>query len=186
MGKNFSRNNIGKRKASDLYETPYSLTQLLLNTVKLRGSILEPACGNGAIVKVLNEYGYICKFYDIETDFLKETDFYDTIITNPPYSLSLEFIIKAKEISDNFFFLLPISYLHGITRYKKIYTDHSFNLREVFVFTRYPLLGEDLRDDGKHHTGMMAYAWYWFDRHHLGKPEISWLNNNPYVLRKDN
>lgn len=34
-GKNFSTNNTGKRKKSDFYETPYSLTWLLLEHEKL-------------------------------------------------------------------------------------------------------------------------------------------------------
>lgn len=42
-GKNFSTNNTGKRKKSDFYETPYSLTWLLLEHEKLEGTILEPA-----------------------------------------------------------------------------------------------------------------------------------------------
>lgn len=78
-------------------------------------SILEPACGNGAIVKVLKEKGFakiIC--YDKETNFLKETKQYPYIITNPPYSLAYEFIQKAKEIAySEFAMLLPLSYLHG-------------------------------------------------------------------------
>lgn len=36
-GKNFSTNNSsGKRKKSDFYETPYSLTRLLLKKRKIR------------------------------------------------------------------------------------------------------------------------------------------------------
>jgi len=35
-GKNFSCNNTGKRKKSDYYETPYCLTQELLNIVQLK------------------------------------------------------------------------------------------------------------------------------------------------------
>ena len=48
-GKNYSCNNTGKRKKSDFYETPYSLTEQLLEVEKLSGSILEPARGNGEI-----------------------------------------------------------------------------------------------------------------------------------------
>jgi len=183
-GKNFSCNNIGKRKRSDFYETPYSLTRLLLDKVKLIGTILEPACGNGAIVKVLNEYGYEVKSYDRDTDFLTETSYYNTIITNPPYSLSFEFIQKAKQISDNFLFLLPLAYLHGKSRYDNIYMDKHFPLKKIFVFTRYPLLGEKLREDGKHNTGMMVYAWFWWDKSYNKQPTIDWLDNDPFILRK--
>jgi hypothetical protein len=184
-GKNFSANNSsGQRKESDFYETPYSLTRLLLSKETLTGTLLEPACGNGAIVKVLQEYGYTVTGYDIETDFLKESQHYDTIITNPPFSLAKEFIYKAKEVSDRFYFLLPLSYLHGKERYDTIYCDKSFKLRKVYVFTRYPMLGDVLREDGKHRTGMMVYAWYCFERGWVGASEIDWLDNNDCVCKK--
>jgi hypothetical protein len=75
-GKNFSTNNAsGKRKKSDFYETPYSITRHLLNVEDFDYSltICEPACGEGAIVKVLNEKTNNVISYDIEKNFLTET-----------------------------------------------------------------------------------------------------------------
>lgn len=184
-GKNYSTNNRGSRKKSDFYETPYSLTELLLEKETMIGNILEPACGNGAIVKVLKKNGYMnITAYDKETDFLKETKKYDTVITNPPFSLAYEFIQKAKQVSDVFYFLLPLNYLHGKKRYDNIYSDKDFRLETIYVFTRYPLLGEPLREDGKHNTGMMVYAWYKFNKNYKEEPIIRWLDNDSYILRK--
>ena len=186
MGKNFSTNNTGKRKKSDFYETPYSLTRLLLEKEKLVGSILEPAFGGGAICKVLTEYKYSYIGYDIKNDFLKQTKKYDTIITNPPYSLSQKFILKAKENSKKkIIFLLPLSYLHGKKRYDEIWLDKIFPLARIYVFTRYPLLGEKLHQDGKHNTGMMVYAWYVWEKYYKGKPTIEWLDNNRFILKSN-
>jgi len=185
-GKNFSTNNTGKRKKSDFYETPYSLTRLLLDKEKLVGEILEPAIGDGAIGKVLNEYQYSYMGYDLENDFLKQTQKYDTIITNPPYSISQKFILKAKENArKKILFLLPLSYLHGKKRYDEIWTDKVFPLAKVYIFTRYSLLGEELRQDGKHNTGMMVYAWFVWEKKHKGEPVIGWLDNNEYVLKNE-
>lgn len=176
-GKNFSSNNTGKRKKSDFYETPYSLTWLLLENEKLEGTILEPAKGNGAISNIVGGTSY-----DIEKDFLKETEQYDTIITNPPFSLAQEFILKAKEIArKKIIFLLPLSYLHGKKRFDTIWTDKSFPLSRIYVFTRYPMLGEKLREDGKHNTGMMVYAWYVWEKGYVGEPIIKWLDNNSFI-----
>lgn len=186
-GKNFSCNNTGHRKQSDFYETPYSLTQLLLNVEKLKEPILEPACGKGAIKRVLKLNGYTdITAYDIlkGKDFLKEIKHYTTIITNPPYSLSMKFIEQAKKLSDEFYFLLPLTYLHGIERYEKLYKKPTFPLRKIYVFTRYPMLGEPLRSDGKINTGMMVYAWFCFSKNYKGNPEISWLDINKYILSK--
>lgn len=187
MSKNFSCNNLGQRKKSDFYETPYSLTEQFLERERerVKGNILEPSCGNGAIVKVLQKYGYNVIARDISTgfDFLKETERYDAIITNPPFSLAFEFIQKSKTLTDYLAFLLPLSYLHGKKRFDNIYSDASFPLSRIYVFTRYPMLGDALRDDGKYRTGMMVYAWFVWDKKSTNKnPEIFWIDNNKFVI----
>jgi hypothetical protein len=63
--------------------------------------------------------------------------------------------------------------------------DKSFPLKNIWVFTRYPLLGEPLREDGKFHTGMLVYAWYEWDKTFNGLPTINWLDVDKYVLRKN-
>lgn len=187
MGKNFSRANTGKRRKSDFYETPYSITRHLFEKESFDFSrvCLEPACGNLAMVKVLLEYFPNVQFSDIENDFLEETRTFDYVITNPPYSLALPFILKAKEITkQKFCMLLPLSYLHGKKRFDQLYQDRKFPLKSINVFTRYPLLGDELREDGKYRTGMMVYAWYVWDKEHQGPPRLNWIDNNEDVLRK--
>lgn len=193
-GKCYSKVNRGQRKASDLYETPYSMTRQLLDvwfpfTKTVDKQIFEPACGNGAIVKVIKEYGYDVISSDIlwgdEYDFLKETKKFGCIITNPPYSIANEFICHAKRIAVTVAMLLPLNYLQGVTRYREgLYT----NLEFVYVFTRMSRLDipffTPLREDGKYETGMQAYAWYIWNYRFEGSPSIHWINNNEYVLRK--
>ena len=189
-GKNFSANNAtGKRKKSDFYETPYTLTRKFLDVeyFNKNSTVCEPACGGGAISKVLNEYWEDDKItaYDKETNFLWDFDEYNYIITNPPFSLAFEFIQKAKQLAKSkFALLLPLSYLHGKKRYDEIYSDRSYGLEKVYVFTRYPMLGEALREDGKYNTGMMVYAWYVWINGYSGLPTIDWLDNNEDVLSK--
>jgi len=191
-GKNFSANNAsGKRREADFYETPYSLTRLLLQKITpLKGmSVLEPSCGNGAIVKVLKEEGFKnITAYDLKdgTDFLQETRQFDLIYGNPPYSKAFEFIQKAKRVARHgFYYLLPLSYLHGKQRYDEIYNRHDdYRLKHVFVFTRYPMLGEPLREDGKIHTGFIVFAWFHWVEGYDGQPSIDFLDNHPYILKK--
>ena len=118
-GKNFSGVNRGQRKDSDFYETPYSITRQFLDREDFSNcnSVLEPASGNGAIVKVLAEHFKFKKpeqlqFYDLSygRNFLEEKGSFDAIITNPPFSLAKEFILKAKEVAtQKFAMLLPLS-----------------------------------------------------------------------------
>lgn len=189
-GKNFSCNNVaGQRKKSDFYETPYSMTGRFLEEEYFDSalSFCEPACGKGAIVKVLQEITENITSYDIEKNFLLDDAHYDYIITNPPFSLAYEFIQQAKKLTrKKFAFLLPLSYLHGKKRFDHVYSDREFPLAGVYVFTRYPMLGEPLREDGKYNTGMMVYAWFVFDRTYEGEPIIRWIDNNDDVLSKRN
>ena len=190
-GKNYSRNNSnGKRKKSDFYQTPYSMTRLFLQAedISTDYTILEPCCGDGAITKVLSEFGYDhVTSYDISggIDFLDEKEEFDFIVTNPPYSLSSQFVFKAKEVCrKGFAFLFPLTYLQGNFRLKNIWSDKVFPLRRIHVFSRYPMLGESLREDGKVNTGMQAYAWFVFLRGFVGDPTISWLDINDFIIRK--
>ena len=92
-GKNFSANNAtGKRKKSDFYETPYSLTRKFLDVEPFDKSltVCEPACGGGAISTILKERWEtnLVSAYDKETDFLLETsNVSNYVVTNPPFSL---------------------------------------------------------------------------------------------------
>jgi hypothetical protein len=185
-GKNFSLANTGKRRPSDFYETPYTIIRKLLENHTFTKQVLEPACGDGAIVKVLEEYGYKVTSYDKETNFLLETRKFHNVITNPPFSLAYEFINKCAEVcTDEFALLLPLSYLHGKKRYDAFYANNKIGLRCVYVLTRYPLLGEQLREDGKYNTGMMVYAWFVFSKNWFNRePIIRWIDNDEDVLRK--
>jgi hypothetical protein len=175
-----------------MYETPYSMTRQLFQAEWFgkKETILEPACGDMAIVQVMTNLGYKnVDFGDIGrgSDFLalKPGHEYSYIITNPPYSKSFDFIEKAKTIATSkIAFLLPLTYLQGQERFDKIYQDKNFSLARVHVFIRYPMLGDILRGDGKYRTGMQTYAWFIWDKSHKGPPQIGWIDNREFVLKK--
>ena len=91
MGKNFSANNTtDRRKQTDFYETPYSLTRKFLDVEEFDKSlsVCEPACGKGAITKVLNEYWDkdLITSYDQEVNFLWETGNYNSVIRSEEHT----------------------------------------------------------------------------------------------------
>lgn len=191
MGKNFSRNNVGgKRKESDLYETPYCLTEALLERecFGYNDELLEPCCGNGAIVHVLKNRGYQnVTAYDVTSgvDFLLEQRMFDVIVTNPPFSIANLFVLKAKQVCrKKFAMLLPLTYLQGSFRLNHVWNDVVFPLCYVYVLSRYPMLGLPLRDDGKITTGMQAYAWFVFDKSGIQEPVVRWINLDPFIVKK--
>jgi hypothetical protein len=189
-GKNYSRGNSDKRKESDFYETPYSLTEELLKADDdwdFSRLIKDPCCGNGAIVKVLNKYFDTVLSSDLSdgTDFLADNTCVTYLITNPPYSIANECVIHAKEVvTCKFAMLLPLTYLQGSYRYNNIWMDEVFPLRKAWVLNRYPMLGDPLRDDGKFRTGMQSYIWAIWDKHYKGHPELGWIDVDKYVLKK--
>lgn len=187
-GNNFSKNNSkGQRNENDFYQTPWSATEQLLEieNFDFNKTVLEPAKGNGAISNYIAKSFKNVLSYDLSEgkDFLEETNPVDYIITNPPFCLSVEFILKAKEIAkEKFAMLLPLVYLHGNERYYKDVFKGIFPLKKVCVFIRYIMLTNDIREDGKYNTGMQVYAWFIWDKNHKGKPHIEWIDNNKWVL----
>ena len=96
------------------------------------------------------------------------------IITNPPYSLATEFIEHALEILPDgglYIALMNITYLHGIDRYKRVYSKGT--LREVYVFSKKIHVYKNNIPTG--HTSMCVYAWYVFQKGYKGQPTIYWL-----------
>lgn len=188
-GKNFSANSK-TRNLNDFYQTPYSMIWQLLETGELNNckTILEPACGNNAIVSQLQKtnnfeiIGY--DLFQNGVDFMQEKQQFDCIVTNPPFSYATEFILKAKKNAlKKIIFLLPLNYLHGVNRFFKIWKDEFFPFKCVYIFTRYPLLEETVRSDGKYQTGMQVYAWFVWDKEWKGEPVIRWINNDKFVLK---
>lgn len=191
VGKNFRARNPAAARKGDLYETPYSMTTQLLEVERFSTwePILEPACGNGAIVRPLEKAGFKVHAFDIATgaDFLAldyEGRPWPQIITNPPYSLASEFVLQAKRsCSSKFAFLLPLDYLHGLDRFKTIFLDDDFPLARVWTFVRRPDLRAPIREDGKYPTGALTFAWFIWDRSHRGPYQGGWINNQQFVLK---
>ena len=92
------------KEEGDYYATHPSMVERFISRVSEKyelGRILEPACGGGHISMVLEDY-----LYEVESTDLFDRGFGNTglnflersIITNPPYSLTDEFVKKAIEI----------------------------------------------------------------------------------------
>ena len=106
------KSKLSERQIDDFYATPEQTTRKLLDKIELKGSILECACGQGHISKVLKEYYPENKiistdivdrgYADEIKDFLKdEFDNVDTVITNPPFKYAKEFVEKGLEVAND-------------------------------------------------------------------------------------
>lgn len=168
----------GNRSEYDFYSTPQYATNELLVVEKFNGNILEPACGDGAISKILVDKGYDVISKDLvnrgygETgkNFLWETAHYDNLITNPPFSLAEEFLNKAKQIVDNkIALLLKTVFLEGQKRYH-LFQDKKFPLKCMYQFAK------RINFDQTKKAGMVSYAWFVWERDWKGEPVIRWIN----------
>lgn len=97
-----------EREQFDYYATDPRAVELLLEMETFSHVIWEPACGEGHISKVLQAHGHEVISTDLiyrgfgdpePLDFLNETldGFEGDIITNPPYSIGLQFVQRALE-----------------------------------------------------------------------------------------
>ncbi|MBE3140716.1 MAG: hypothetical protein IMZ53_09055, partial [Thermoplasmata archaeon] len=102
---------------SDEMHTPKIALNPLLPFLKDDWRIWECAWGKGALAQYLSEDGFdvIC---DKENDFLAEviSNWFDCIVTNPPYSKKYEFLKRCYEINKPFALLMPLTALEGKKR----------------------------------------------------------------------
>lgn len=164
------------RRKNDFYPTPSECTQALLDFLQQRflirpkdsmkqGDIIwEPACGDGAMANVMRKNGYGV----IETDITQGFDYLKTdltygvswIITNPPFSLSEEFIERSASFDKPFALLLKSQYWHSSKRLD-LFNDH----RPTFVL---PLTWRpDFTGQGNSLLDMMWVVW-------LGKAPVTY------------
>lgn len=192
-GKCYSKVDRGQRNSKDFYQTPLKMTEALmdLHLFPKNYSVLEPACGDHAIVKVIFDHFSVVQYYDINDsdtsrarDFLEEERIFDCIITNPPFRLANKFIIHAKEVAEHqIAMLLPLNYLQGQERYETIfYNQEGFPLQYVLVFTCMPMLSDTIREDGKYRTGMQSYAWFVWNRYYTGFPQLNWIDSKGHIV----
>lgn len=124
------------RKELDFYPTPPEVTEALLDFLKLpKQTIWEPACGDGAMSKVIELYGHNVISTELRTegvyrkgkggvDFLKENIKCDAIITNPPFNIADLFIKKATSTAPIVALLFKCQYWHTKKRIS-LFQEHK-------------------------------------------------------------
>lgn len=153
-------------RGDDLYETPECATWALCDNVRFPNTVWEPACGRGAIARVLESRGLHVRATDLRdygygqggVDFLMEREpFNGAIVTNPPFKLANEFVAHALLLCPQVFMLLRLSFLESERRRSIL---ESGRLRCVYVFrNRLPMMHRD-GWSGPVATSSTAYAWF--------------------------
>jgi hypothetical protein len=179
-------NPKNERADNDYYATNPESTKSLLNVFDIIYPALEPACGEGHISKLLDlsqtdSFDLIDRgFGKTGFDFLTSTysPKYNTIITNPPFSLFTEFVKKSLEISNRYVvFFGKLVALEGDKRASFL---QKTPLKYIYVFKKRqtPLIngnGIDQKTNKKFNSNTMAFAWFIWDKEYTGEPIIRWL-----------
>lgn len=177
------------RQRDDFYATPRSAIAQLLDVEQFDGAIWEPACGDGAISRVCQDRGYQVVSSDLidrgfgehGRDFLMEwIPSAPNVVTNPPFSLAADFARHAlRLVPGKVAMLLKLGFLEGPTRADL--HDGVRALSRVWVIRRRVTFLKDghehIPSNGK--AGIHSYAWFIWDRQHVGPAQIGWLEGEP-------
>lgn len=165
----------------DFYPTPPWATFALIDNEQFKGDIWECACGDGAMSKVLEETGnnvissdlYNRGYGEIGHDFLNTQKKFKNIITNPPYHSAEGFVATAlRQSGKKFALLLRLAFLEGGNRCRTIFSRHPPS--RVWVFSeRITFYPKGMKQSG---SGTTAYAWFVWDKDHVGSTELAWFN----------
>lgn len=182
-----SNHALENREAFDYYATDPKAVEMLLELEQFAPVIWEPACGEGHISKVLQAHGYEVISTDLvyrgfgdpePLDFLKETldGFEGDIITNPPYSVGLEFVQRALESirpGGKVAMFLKVQFLEGQKR--GAFFKYTPPPRTVYI-SRSRLSCAKNGDFERFPDSAIAYAWYVWEKGFTGDPVIKWFN----------
>ena len=101
---------------------------------------------------------------------LKPKNYFDLIITNPPFKMALSMAEHAQSIAKyKTALLLKITFLEGCAR-AKFFKQHP--PKRVWVFSKRLSL---LKDGQSYNGGMMCLAWFVWETGSTTAPQIGWL-----------
>jgi hypothetical protein len=176
-----SNRRLVVNEGPDFYPTPEWGTLALLKNEMLYGNILEPCCGDGSMSKVLEKTGLKVissdlydRGYGFQKDIFDITETYDNIITNPPYNIALEVILKSLSIVKyKAAFLVRTAFLESSSRFEKLYDKNPPN--RVYVFSeRLSMYPKGYEVQG---GGTTSYSWFVWDKEEYGSSgtQLIWI-----------
>lgn len=172
------------RADDDFYSTNPVAIDYLLEHEDFDENIWECACGNGKLSERLKEKGFNVRSTDLvyrdygeneSVDFLAQNQVFDgDIITNPPYTLALEFVEKALELSNRkVAMFLKIQFLETKKRYLNLFKDNP--PKKVLVFVKRMACYRE--DDTSFKSSAICFCWIVWDKEYDGDTILEWIDN---------
>jgi uncharacterized UPF0146 family protein len=138
------------RRKLDFYETDEMLTRHLLQRVNIRGKVIEPTAGPGAMARVLVAHG--CQVITNDIDPQHPTDTHedatdpfapmwnpyvqpDWVVANPPFTVAHDILPLAYSAAKiGVAFLLRLSYLEPCANRGAWLDAHASNMTDLIIF----------------------------------------------------
>lgn len=182
-------------RAQDAYFTPPEATRALCRIERdhIPYHIWEPACGNGAISKVLEKeakksvfssdvYNYGYGVTGPQWDFLTApsmlVSFTVGIVTNPPFKLALDFAQKAISLVPYVALLLRTNFLESTSRLAFFRTSPP---ARIWISSRRLPMMHRLGWTGPEAPSNTCYAWFIWDATATQKRLVDWFDWQDYT-----
>lgn len=184
----------------DDFPTPPWATRALIEHVLIQNGIsvsrltcLEPACGAGHMTKVLKEYFLSVDSFDVhdygygqQKDYLKSPQpigSWDWVITNPPFRLAEEFVVRSLEVAhEGIAILARTVFIESVGRYEKLFRKQPPSIYAQFS-ERVPMVKGRL---DKKATTATSYCWLvWRKTILQDSPKLVWIPPCRKILEKE-
>lgn len=200
-----TRSATQEERGADFYATPPQAVHALLALEGFATTIWEPACGDGAISRLLEQAGHDVVLSDLVDrgavtrdgecarlqDFLATRRAPDTapdIVTNPPFNIANAFIAHAlrEHKPRKMAMLLNLNFLCGFDDPDRVFCMEECPPARVLVFTRrLPMMHRD-GWDGPKAGSQMNTAWFVWERKGDGRygdrtqlKRVDWKQHEP-------
>lgn len=177
-----------ERSENDYYATDPRAVRYLMEMHRMANDIWEPACGEGHLSKVMEEYGHFVKSTDLinrgfgegGVNFLSNQiiSWDGDIVTNPPYSLAKEFVCKAIDIikeGRQVAMFLKLQFMEGKGR-KDLFDKYPPKIIYVSRSRINCAKNGNFKDQRISGGSAVCYAWFVWEKGFKGDPIIKWFN----------
>jgi hypothetical protein len=176
-----------KTSLDDFPTPPWATRALTEHIIKSKSALrtmtcLEPACGRGHMAVALGEYFASVAASDVfdysfggVADFLETShseQSFDWVITNPPFRLAEEFIVRSLKIARHGVAMLTRTvFIESVGRYERLF-QHNRPSQFAQFTERVPMVKGRVDKKASTATG---YAWLVWEKERTGRSELVWV-----------
>ena len=194
-----SGSKVYPRDGLDFYVEPPWCVDLLLENEYFFGSVHDPACGSGTIVRRCQDHRLSATGSDIVDrghhqaecfDFLGPRwyiiNYPDNIICNPPFKLADQFIRRALDVaSHKVAMLVQAKFLYSQTRHALFTSTPPARIYHLSARPSMPPGEMFLAGKIKASGGKLDYCWVVWSKDHKGPTQTHWLTRGNHGKKEE-